>query len=279
MIRRHAVGSVGGLALTALVVVAIPRLTRRYERSRLFFDFDGFWGFTLLIVLLGIVVGSAIAFRRRHPMLVIVPAVLLAIAYTIVPPIGPRSGGILPASLASRIASGFGAATVVLVGVLVAVALWGPWRPSKRVSGQPVPDRRRQLFGVAAGLALALGFLTLFGRLTVDLISHGSFGETGALRWAALGLFALGTAVGGVIIVGERLPTMTITLIGVMVAVFLVQSIPIAQPNGWLLDLWIWFRWFRWATIEPAVPLTVGILVGSVAWRRWFERRPEPAAT
>jgi hypothetical protein len=269
---RQVLGSIGGIALAAVVLAALPTLTQEYERRRQFFDFDGVWLISLLIVILGIVVGTAIALARRDPMLVAVPAALMGLAYLVAGPVGVRVGDILPAPISRRIASSFGPASVIMIGVLTAAAVWGRWTGSDSVASERWGHRRQpQLLGIALGSVSALGFLALLGPLTVELLSQSRFGGVGASRWATLGLFALGAATGALIMVGPRIPALSLTIIGVMVAVFVVWS-PMAEPPGWWLDLWSRLRRFHTAVISPAVPLTVGILIGSVTWRRSFER-------
>lgn len=262
--RRALVGSLGGIAVTLLVVFAAAELTRRLERHRLFFDLSGLRWVIVWILLLGLLLGAVVTVSRRYPPLVVIPAVLLGLGYTLAGPLGPWPDTVSSMPGTRWLLFGFGPATLVLVGVFLVAASW-------RLRGETVTNNEqggrstRLLLQGAGGAILAVALLRGLDWLTIRYIESTVFLEVTEARWTMLGLILLGAVIGVLVLMSRRLPWLAVTTAVVWGFLSLAHpgligaGIPRTEnllPEGLLAHS---------AMVPPTIPLMIGILLGATA--------------
>jgi hypothetical protein len=273
--RPVLIGLVGGIAVSPLVLLVLPEMTRSAERTRAFFDFAGLRTALLWFALLGAALGAAIISSRRYPLVVAVPAVLLGFGYYVLSPTGWTSllGTWIPESVVLRIPFSFGSAALVLVGVLAAVAVWRIWqiyRQKPSSSGDGV-GRRDMVVGTLAGIGSVVALLPILGRVELALSIRGSLLDFPGMRMAMLGLFVIGVVFGALVIVSERFP-----FLGVSAATALVLFVVLHPMFGIFPSEGTWsFLVRNRLSLSPGIVLITGILLAVTAWRLLPMRHPD----
>ena len=256
--RSVVIGSAGGIAVSALVLLVLPEMTRSAERARALFDLAALRGSLPWFALLGAVLGAAMIGSRSYPFVVAVPAVLLGYGYYVVSPTGYSPlGNWIPDPIVLRFLFSFGSAALILVGVLAALAGWRIRQTYLRQPmSSPEPDGRRHMVaGAAAGTAVAVILLLVLERLRLALFTNAMFDLPGTRR-AMLGLFVLGAALGVVIILSERIPSLAVSAAAALTVFVVLHPMLGVFPTEGMLP----FLFRHRLGLSPEVVMTAGLL-------------------
>jgi hypothetical protein len=254
------VGSLGGIAITLLVVFAASDLTLRLERHRMFFDLPGLRWVLGWILLLGLLLGAVVTVSRRYPPLVVLPAVLLGLGYTLASPFGPWPEAVASMPGIRWLWSGFGPATLLLVGAFL-VAAGGRIETNGGQGGRST----RVLLQGAGGAILAVALLRGLDWLTIRYIESTVFLEVTEARWAMFGLVLLGAVIGVLVLISRRLPWLTVTTAAVWGLLFLAHPGMLGAGAPWTENVLPDALRADSAMLPPTIPLMIGMLVGASA--------------
>lgn len=273
--RSVLIGLVGGIAVTALVLLVLPEPTRFTDMRLLSSSFGERRMAFLWLALLGVAVGAAIIISKRYPLIVAVPAVLLGYGYYVISPTGQvvLLDPLIPGSVVVRLLYSFGPAALMHVGVLAAVAVWRIVlsKRQKPSNSSDVVERRDTIVGVLAGIGTAIAFLAVLGRVELALTNNGRAMDLPGMRMMMLVLFVIGAAVGVLIILNDRLP-----LLAASAAASLIVFVVLHPMFGIFPTEGAWVFLFRNRLLVSAgVVHITGILLAVGAWRLLSMRRSD----
>ncbi len=260
MTRTRWISWVGGLGIAIGLWIAFAYLAGDFNMSHWWWDRSGLLWSSLGFVVAGAVVVALARVKSGNWMLAMIPAVLLGVAYTLGRPLGPGGRPIW-----DWLDNGFDLVTPVVVGALVAVALWLIWKAGADHSDYaPRPGRTRSALLLVGGALLALVFLVTFDRLQRAYFSNTNLEEFAYARWQVSGLVILGGVFAGVFLVTRRAPLLHLGALVMLSLMFLAYPRVFGATSEWASRL---FVLAEDAEASPAIPLAVGVLLGILASR------------